>query len=280
MPTVFLALLIPLIVTGIFYYFKRHEFVWWEFFIPFASVLVAITISKLIIDHTTVQFDEFWGSTVVAVYEEEPYNYWHNETCTRSYVCGTDSKGHTQYCTESYDCSHQDDVGPSWFAITDIKETFHITEKEHDELAKQFGTKKIAINSQNNHSPRDKATSSKGTKFENKPVGNVSYTYSTHWNGEDNTRKAFTSQHSYENRIKASDLSIFNISIVNEKEADTLGLLNYPKYEGGGLFRKTKGLEFPTIIGDSTISKETQEKFKRLNGKLGVSNQLRLCYGY
>jgi hypothetical protein len=75
MPTVYLALLIPLIVTGIFYYFKKHEFVWWEYFIPFLSVLIAIVGAKALIDHSRVQFTEYWGSTVVAVYEEEPYNY-------------------------------------------------------------------------------------------------------------------------------------------------------------------------------------------------------------
>ncbi len=275
MPTVYLALLIPLIVTFIFYYFKKHEFTWWEFFIPIASVLVMIIISKLIINYSSVRFDEFWGSTITAVYEEEPYNYWHSETCSRSVPCGTDSEGNTEYCTEYYDCSHQDDVGPSWWAVTDINERFGITEKQHDELVLQFKTKKAIIDSRRNHDSRDRCVSSNGTKFEGKRVGEMSHVYQTLWNGSDDTRKAYVSQHSYVNKVKASDLSIFNISLVNDEQADSMGLFKYPEYRGDGLFSYTQGLDYPTILGEN-VSKKTQEKFKRLNGKFGVSNELRL----
>lgn len=273
--SVYFALLIPFIITGVFYFFRKSEFIWWEFFIPFGVVLLSIVISKVIIDHKAVSFTEYWGSTVVAVYEEEPYNYWHHETCTRTYACGTDSKGNTQYCTESYDCSHQDDVGPSWYAITNINETFSISEKQHDELVVQFKTKKTAIKSRDNYSPRDRCTNSSGTKFEGKRVGEKSYIYQTTWDGTENTLKAYTSKHSYVNKIKASDLTVFNIKLVNDEQADSIGLFKYPNFDDGGFFGKTHGLEYPTILG-TDISKETQEKFKRLNGKFGSSNQLRL----
>lgn len=269
MPTVYLALLIPLIVTGIFYYFKRHEFVWWEFFIPFGTTLIAIVIAKGIIDHQAVKFDELWGSTVTAVYEEEPYNYWQHQTC--SY---TTTNGKTT-TTHYYDCSHQVNKGPEWYAVTNIKEQFGITEKQHDELVKQFKTSKTAIDSRKNYDSNDRCASSDGTKFQGKEVGKISYIYQTTWSGDDNTRKAYTSQHSYVNKIKASDLSIFDIKLVNKEQADSMGLFQYPEYNGGGIFRLTDGLNYPTILGGD-VSKETQEKFKRLNGKFGVSNQLRL----
>ncbi len=275
MPTVYLALIIPIIVTLIFYSFKKHEFTWWEFFIPIAVVLVATLISKAIIDHTSVTFTEYWGSTVTSVYEEEPYNYWHHETCYREVPCGTDSQGNTQYCTESYDCSHQDDVGPSWWAETNLNETFYISEKQHDELVKQFGTKKTIIKTRNNYAPRDRAVYSKGTKFEGTRVGNTSNVYQTNWGGQDETRKAYTSQHKYENRVKASDLTIFNLSLVSEEEVDSLGLFRYPEHKKSSWFGKTNGLTYPTILGGN-VSKETQEKFRKLNGKFGMSNQLRL----
>ena len=270
MPTVYLALLIPLVVTGVFYIFNKHKFVWWEFFIPLASVLIAVVISKAIIDYSSVQFTEYWGSTITSVFEEEPYNEWHHETC--SYTT-TDSEGHTD--THYYDCSHQDDYGPQWYAVTNINEKFSITEKLHDELLQQFKTRKTRIDTRKNYDSDDKCVGSNGTKFEGKRVGDISSIYETTWSGDDNTRKAYTSQHSYENRIKASDLTIFNISMVKEKDVDSLGLFRYPKYEGGGIFGFTQGFEYPTILGGNT-SKETQEKFRKLNGKFGVSNQLRL----
>jgi hypothetical protein len=279
MPTVYLALIIPIIVTGVFYFFRKSEFSWWEFFIPIGSVLIAIVISKAIIDHTTVSFDEWWGSSVTSVYEEEPYNYWHSEMCSKTVPCGshTDSNGNTvtDYCTEWYDCSHQDDVGPSWSAETNIGESFRISEKQHDEIIKLFKTNKTIINTHKNHTPSDYATSSRGTKFEDKRVGNISYVYQTDWNGSDETRKPYVSKHTYINKVKASDLSIFNIKIVDDKQADTLGLFKYPSRKDTAYFNSDDIFYFPTILG-SNVSKETQEKFKRLNGKFGPTNQLRL----
>lgn len=275
MPTVYLALLIPIIVTGIFYFIKKHEFTWWEFFIPIAAVLFATVISKAVINHTSVQFTEYWGSTVTAVYEEEPYNYWRTQICSRQVACGTDSEGNTKYCTEYYDCSHQVHVGPSWHAKTNIGEAFTISEKQHDELVIQFRTKKTIIDSRRNHDSRDHAVSSNGTKFEGKRVGEISYVHQTLWNGSDETRKAYTSQHTYENRVKASDLTIFNIEIVKEADVDSLGLFRYPEHKKSSWFGKTNGLEYPTILGGN-ISKETQELFRKLNGKFGASNEVRL----
>lgn len=212
-----------------------------------------IFISKAIIDYTSVHFDEYWGSSITAVYEEEPWNEWHHETC--SYTT-TDSKGNTT--THYYDCSHQDDYGPEWYAVTNLNEKFSISEKMHDELVAQFKTKKTVIDSRNNHDASDKCVNSNGTKFEGKRVGNKSYIYQTVWSGSDNTRKAYTSVHSYVNKIKASDLSIFNIKLVKEEQADSLGLFEYPEYKGGGLFSYTQGLDYPTILGGN-VSKETQK---------------------
>ena len=269
MPTIYLALLIPLIVTGIFYYFKRHEFVWWEFFVPFGATLVFIIISKLIIDYTAVQFTEYWGSTVTSVVEEEPWNEWVHKTCSHTTRVGKTS------ITTYYDCSYQSDHGPQWYAKTNLGESFDITEKQHDELVKQFGTKRTSINSRHNYAPRDEGHGCDGTKFANRRVGNTSYTYQTSWDGTDATRKAYTSEHSYENKIKASDLTIFNISLVNKAKADSMGLFDYPEHQSGGFFSMTNGLDYPTILGGK-VSEAVQEKFRKLNGKFGVSNQMRL----
>lgn len=269
MPKVYLLLLIPLIVTGIFYYFNKREFVWWEFFAPFIVTLIAIVVSKIIIDHTSVQFNEYWGSSVVSIYEEEPYNYWHHETC--SYTT-TDGKGNST--THYYDCSHQDNVGPSWYGKTNIGEKIDLSEKEYDELVIRFGTDREIVGQHQNNDPDDDCVDSKGTKFEGKKVGNVSYVYITKWNGTDKTRKSYVSKHRYENRIKSSELTIFNIKLVTKETADSLGLFEYPEYKHG-LFQKSCGLEYPTILGGS-VSKEIQEKYRNLNGKFGPTNQLRL----
>jgi hypothetical protein len=276
---VFGALIVVLIVTAVFYFINPKEYKWWEFAIPLGITLGLIFGAKALIDHSSVMFTEYWGETIVSVYEEEPYNYWHHETCTRTYPCGTstDANGntHTEYCTETYDCSHQDDVGPSWWCKTDLKNDYRISEHQYDSIKILWKTQRRSIDSHNNYAPRDRAVGSKGTKFEGKKVGEVSYVWQTDWPGTDPTRKGYFTRHQYENRIKASDLSLFNISVVTEEEADSLDLYNYPEIEGGGFFGIGNNMNYPTILGGK-ISKETQENFRKLNAKFGPSNKLRL----
>lgn len=257
----YLLILIPIIITVIFYIFRKSEFKLWEFFIPIGVGLLLLLISKLIVNFTTVTFDEYWGSNVIAVYEEEPYNYWQHQTCYRTVTTGKTT------ITIPYDCSHQVDVGPCWTAKTDLGEEIRLTEDEYEEIKARFKTSRAIIDSHTNYDYNDRCVNSRGTKFENKQVGKVSYTYQVKWNGSDVTRKPYISSHSYKNKIKASDITIFNLSKVSEKKADTLKLYKYPE--------NIDGFDCPTILGNN-ISKEIQEDFKKLNGKFGVSNQMRL----
>jgi hypothetical protein len=269
------ALLVCIAVTLVFYFIDKTKYLWWEFFIPIAATLILIFGMKALVDHSSVKFTEYWGESMVSVYEEEPYNYWHVETCTRTYACGTDSEGNTEYCTETYDCSHQDDVGPSWWCKTDLNNSYRLTEHQYDSIKVLFGRGRSIVDSHRNHSPRDRCTGSRGTKFEGKQVGQTSYVYETKWPGTDATRKGYFTIHRYENRIKASDLSLFNISVVTEEEADSMGLYKYPDIAGSGWFGTGDGIYFPTILGGN-VSKQTQENFRRLNAKFGVSDSLRL----
>lgn len=261
------ALILVSIVTFIFYMFNPKAYKWWEFFVPFIVVIISIFISKAIINHINVSFDEYWGETIVEVYEEEPWNRWVSKTCSRQVACGTDSDGKTIYCTEYYDCSYQEDNGPEWYVRTNLGNKFNINEKRHDSIVNVFGTGKKIVNTRTNHSARSRAAKSSGTKFEGQTVGKKSNVLMTKWCGNDEKRQGVFTRHTYVNRIKASDLTLFNLSVVTEEEADSLGLFKYPKINNI--------YDYPTILGDN-ISKEVQEKFKRLNAKFGAENQLRL----
>jgi len=270
------ALIICLIVTGVFYFIDKKRYLWWEFFIPIAATLLLIFGMKLLIDNASVKFTEYWGESIISVYEEEPYNYWHSQTCTRSYPCGTDKDGNTEYCTETYDCSHQDDVGPSWYCKTDLNNNYSLTEHQYDSIKILFGGRRSEVDSHRNYAPRDRCVGSNGTKFEGRTVGNTSYVWGTNWSGTDDTRKGYFTIHKYENRIKASDLSLFNISVIAEEEADSMGLYKYPDIVKDGFFNGVgDGIYFPTILGGN-VSKQTQENFRKLNAKFGVSDSLRL----
>jgi hypothetical protein len=258
---IFGSLIVVIIVTLIFYILNPQKYKWWEFFIPLLSTLIVIIITKSIINYTSVSFTEYWGSYINYVVEEEPWNEWIHKTCEH---CTTDSDGNETCYT--YDCSYQENHGPEWIGETNLGETISITEKQHDKLVKQFNTKQQIIKTRRNHASRDKAVNSRGTKFEGTRVGKTSNILKTEWNKRDETRQAVSSKHKYENRIKASDLSLFNITIITDEEADSLGLYKYPIIEDK--------LNYPTILGN--IDQTIQEKFQKLNGKFGTSKQLRL----
>lgn len=265
---VFGALIVVIIVTAIFYFKNPKEYKWWEFGVPLLITLGMIFGAKALTDHMGVMFTEYWGETITAVVEEEPWNEWISQTCTETYPCGTDSDGNTQYCTRTYDCSYQADYGPEWYAITDLGNKYSMTEKYHDELVALFGTGKKVIKTRKNHSARSRCASSNGTKFQGQSVGRTSNVLRTAWPKNETTRKGVFTKHRYENRIKASDLSVFNIPVVTEVEADSMGLFEYPA--------KIDKYTCPVILGDESVTEETQNLFRRLNAKFGPTNQLRL----
>jgi hypothetical protein len=261
------ALVLVILVTLVFYLIDRTRILWWEFFVPIGITLGLIFGIKSMINYSAVQFTEYWGETMTYVVEEEPYNYWHHQTCSRSVPCGTDKDGNTQYCTEYYDCSHQEDVGPHWWCKTNLDNDYRLTEHQHDSIVALFGTGKRITDTRENYDSDDRAVGSKGTKFEGTTVGETSNVLTTTWNGSDPTRKGVFTEHSYENRIKASDLTLFNIMVVKESEADSLGLYKYPEIKDN--------INYPTILGKN-IPRKVQEDFKKLNAKFGPSNKLRL----
>ena len=140
---VFGALLVNIAVTLFFYLRAPKEYVWYELVLSLVITSGLIFGAKALADKHTATFTEYWGETIVRVYEQEPYNYWHSETCTETYACGTDADGNTEYCTRTYDCSHQDDVGPSWWCITELGNKYSMTEHYYDELVELFGTETI-----------------------------------------------------------------------------------------------------------------------------------------
>lgn len=264
---VYLALIIPIIITLGFYVYYRHKITWWEFFIPFGVTLILIISAKLTINAVSSRYTEYIGSSIIEIYEEEPYNEWVTQICTREYPCGTDSHGNTQYCTETYDCSHQEDYGPKWYAITDIGQTIDISERDYYRILKKWNCKKEIIDIKDNYCPRCRCYYSDGTKFDDESVGDISYFYKTIWKYNDSTRESCTQTQTYVNKIKSSDLSVFNIKVVDEKIADSIGLFEYPEL--------CNELRYPTILGDKPNA-QIQELYRNLNGKYGPRNKIRL----
>lgn len=254
------------LLFSIFLFIKfRKQVVWWEYLLLIAIPIGLTFASKAIIEKSQVTFTEYWGSYVISVYEEEPWNEWIEKTYSREYACGTDSKGNTKYCTEYYDCSYQEDYGPKWYCETNIGETISITQEQYDKWSKSYGNKR-SVKTRINHSPRDKAYYSNGTKFEGTRVGKNSYVYKSDFKERYENLIPVTSKHSYENRIKASDYTVFNYMKVTQEEKDSLKLYNYPNM--------SSSFYYPTILG--CYDNDIQHLFRKINGKLGSSKQVRL----
>jgi hypothetical protein len=262
---IYLALFLPILITLVFYFTNKKKFVWWELFVPFVATFVIIMLTKLLIDYSSVNFTEYWGSNVKYIYEEEPWNEWIQKTCSETTCTGS---GKDEVCTTTYyDCSYQDDHSPEWYIETTIGERFYINERTFYQLLAQFKSQKVIIDQHSNYSSNSYANCNKGSKFYGRIVGDVSYVYKAEWKGDIESSKPLATEHHYINKIKASDLSVFNISIVNEKDVKKLKLYNYPELNDE--------FSYPTILGKN-ISLKTQENFKRLNGKFGPINKVRL----
>lgn len=260
---VFGSLLVSIVISLFFYLANPKEYKWWEIPVTLIIVLAMIIGAKAITDTIGVTFTEYYGETITQVYEQEPYNYWRHRTC--SYTT-TDSKGNST--THYYDCSHQVDVGPDWWVVTNLNNKYNISERLHDSLVNVYKTKKVTVKQRSNYDDSDRAVGSKGTKFQGTRVGQYSYDYMTPWPKTDETRKGAFTTHRYENRIKASDLSLFNIEVVTEEQADSMGLYDYP--ENVDLYN------FPTILSTTKVDPTIQEKFRQLNAKFGPTNRMRL----
>lgn len=261
------ALIVSLIITLISYFRNPKEYKWWEFLLV-SVIVVGVTFgANAIAKKAGVMFTEYWGETITTIYEREPSNEWIDKTCSEQYACGTDSDGNTTYCTRYYDCSYLDEDGPSWFCKTDLGNEHQISEHLYDSLVRVYKTQKQRLNKHKNYRPRNKAISSSGTKFQGTKVGEYSYLNKYAWPKTDATRKGVFTKHRYENRMKASDLTMFNIPVVTEIEADSMKLFKYPD--------NIDKFNCPVILG-TNIDPKTQEEFRKLNAKFGPSNRMRL----
>lgn len=263
---IFGTILIALAFVGILLWKFRQQIVWWEILLIIIVPTLFSFGSKALIDTYSVSYTEYWGDEIVSVFEEEPYNYWHSEMCPYDCNCSTDDDGNTSCSTCWEDCSHQDDVGPNWYGVTRLGHTVSISEEQYDKWNKQFGGNRIKTDTKENHDSDDDCSYSGGTKFSGKEVGQYSYVWRTDWNGDFNSSVPLTTEHSYENRIKSSDYTVFQYIKISEEQADSLKLFDYPIFKNS--------FTFPSVLGYNSDKANTE--FHRINGHLGDKKQMRV----
>lgn len=201
---------------------------------------LTIFLSKLAVEHINVSSKEYWGSMVNKIEYYEEWNEWVTETCYSTCCC--DSKGNN--CkTTNYDCSHSVYHSPSWSMKTTSGEEFDITKDQYEKF------KSILKNSTFVDLHRDYYTIN----------GNEYYSY---WNNDSLTAVPITTYHTYENRIKATDQSIFHFEKVNDFTQKKFKIVGYPEYNNFYL---------KTLIGVNNY--KAQSTLEYYNGLLGTKKQ-------
>tara|TARA_R110000868_G_scaffold76573_2_gene220071 strand:- start:12378 stop:13529 length:1152 start_codon:yes stop_codon:yes gene_type:complete len=238
------AVFIPLLTAVMLLYFFRHETLWWELFIPLLVSLILIGSSKAIIEHVQVTSTEYWGSFVDVVEYYEDWNEYIHQTCTRTVSCGKDCT-----TTETYDCSYVQYHSAYWVIRTTTNETVNITQSQYNVLMRKFGNQ-MFVNLNRNYHTDD------GDKY-----------YSV-WPKDSILATSVTTKHTYENRVKASDLTLFNLGKVTEEDIIQYDLKSYPKI--------TENYKMVAVLGDNDIAQFADKKFQYLNGKLGHEKEVKI----
>lgn len=239
------AILIPVLTAVVLWYFFERQTLWWEFLVPFVVSVVMVIAMKLCVEEASIRSEEYWGSFVEKVEYYEEWDEWVDQTCTRSCCC--DSKG--QNCsTETYDCSYRRHHDPEWLLINTIGETVFISKQEYERIKSKLGNSTF-IDLNRDYYRID---------------GDM---YTSNWNHVASNAIPVTTLHYYENRVKASDASVFHFDDLDEKDIAHYGLKQYPPI--------TDGYKMDAVLGDSTSDAVmANAKLKHLNGALGHSKQV------
>lgn len=244
---IYFALLIPIITAIVLYFWFSRKTLWWEFAVPFVLSLILILSAKAIIEISQVDCKEYWGSFISRIEYYEEWDEWISQTCTRQCCC--DSKG--ENCsTETYDCSYRRYHSPYWQIITTTGETVDISEQEYNRLTKLFGNQKFT------------------------DMGRDYYTidgdkYSCEWMRDSAKAVPVTTVHTYENRIKAADQSVFHFRKVDTSDIKMYGLKEYPSINDD--------YKQDALMGEYTKDGElANKKLQYINGLLGSKKQVKV----
>lgn len=247
---IWVPIIIPVLFAIVALIFFYKKIAYWEPFIPIAVTILFIVFFKYVGVTSLTKDTEYWGNYVTEVKWYQEWDEWIEQTCTRSYPCGTDKDGNTKYCTETYDCSYCQNHPEYWTLILDDNQEIKIDDSYYLYLKKKFGTKSVFNDLHRDFYHID------GDMYSNKyPNTYEAYEY-------------YATEHKYENRIQATT-SIFNYPEVDTSTFKKYKLYNYPKVINN---------EVQSILAPQTIPVkiDEQRKINYINGKLGMSKHIKI----
>lgn len=236
---VYLLLIVPIVTIFIIKYFFPHRIVWWEIFIPILASIISIIVSKAIINQIS-KSEEYLGYLVNKVEYYESWNEYIHMTCTRTVSCGENCT-----TTETYDCSYVDYHPERFYAYFSNKRK-SISKKQYIDIKNKFANNTF-VDMRRNYHTKD---------------GDMYYSV---WDRSKEKSYPITIIGKYENKVKLSDQSIFNISEVSDEDKENFSLYDYPE---------VSNLIQNPILGGGT--EKQQFELMYLNGLIGEKKQVRV----
>jgi hypothetical protein len=248
---IWLAMLIPMIASGILLTYYRSKCVWWEFLILFGVSPVVILLCSMGAESSMTNDTEYWGSYVV---KANYYEAWDEEVSCQHPVYrteySTDSEGNTtstevySHDEHAYDVDYNNEY---WNMIGSQGSTFRISRSEFEQYAKRWKSRKFKDMHRDYHSIDGDA-------------------YVAKFNGEDKDLEPIVTKHTYENRIQSSS-SVFNFPEVTEEDIGSYGLYKYPD---GTLYN-------PSFIGNAIPNFSKGNRLMDIyNAKSGFHKEVRV----
>lgn len=245
------ALLIPVILTAVAYYFFRKELLWWELVIPIAVSVLTIAICKVSVKTSIISDTEYWGSLVTEARYYEYWEEWITQTCSYTTCDGTDKDGNcTSYTTHYYDCSYCDENSAYWIAYDDAGNSWRISRDYFQYLQRKWDSRLSFVEL------------NRSINFHGN-CGDDGDMYRIIWNGLVTSSESSVTTHSYTNKVQASH-SAFKLPHVSKKDAKKIGLHDYPKFYDYYKQRVLLGVDSPDI------------KLQYLNGYHGSRNKIKI----
>lgn len=245
-----IAFTLPFIVALFLLIFFRKETTWHEYLLLILPSIGIFFITRCIMVVYNQDDTEYLGTYITKVRHYDEWDEWIVRRCTRQVPAGKDANGNTRYRTESYDCSYRQYHPERWaWFDPEGEEHWLYYENEYDIIRNRFNSPMKFVDMHRRYYRID------GDAQE--------YV----WLGSRETAYPVTYEHSYKNKVQRSR-SVFNFTEISDKEADTLGLYQYPKIE---MYDQN-----PILSKRNIVPIEQERAIRYLNGMFGAKYQFRI----
>lgn len=239
---IYLALLIPAIAIAVRLYFVQT----WKAPLILAGLVVGLPfIFQACSVHSQTAANEILGGWVEDATYYERWNEYINRTCTRETGCTTDKDGNRSCQTETYDCSYVENH-PEYWELNTTLGSFNTSEENYNRLVQKFKNHNFVEMNRNSYTIDGDA-------------------YTTSWNGDSAKFEPYFINHTYENRIQASQ------SVFNYKDVDTARYKLFPKQKAGN-----NGYSNSFLIEGGSIATNGNNVLNYYNGIYGKMREMRI----